>query len=176
MVEPKMVEPKMIESKMVESKITKLIKELPIDIVRIINSYGYIGHKIYMKELCKQINITKNFRYNCHILFEDHVNHNQTPHYYTTPIPEYNTLALSEQVKIKLLKQANRCFCCNRHCNKRPNLLNINESYYEAFYESNCGCNCRHIARSMKYALTNHNTNNNHGFHSRLNILFKEYI
>ena len=173
---------------MVESNITKLIKELPIDVVRIINSYGYIGHKIYMKELCKQINITKNFRYNCHILFKDHVKHNQTPHYYTTPIPEYDTLALLEHVKIKLLKQANRCFCCNRHCNKRPNLSNINESdeinesYYEAFYESNCGCYCRHIARSMKYALTNHitntntNSNNNHDFHSRLNILFKEYI
>uniref|UniRef100_A0A6C0ETP5 Uncharacterized protein n=1 Tax=viral metagenome TaxID=1070528 RepID=A0A6C0ETP5_9ZZZZ len=164
----------------IRKEIKELIKELPIEIVRTIYSYGYIGHNIYMKNLCDQIDKTKVFRYNCHILFEDHVKHNQTPSFYTTSIPQYNSFALSEHVKINLFKQAIRCYCCNRHCNKRPNIKNINEqihynelysdSYYESFV-SNCGCYCRHIARSMKHALT---TNNNDMFHSRLNELFKE--
>ena len=49
--------------------------------------------------------------------------------------------------------QCVQCYCCTRHCHNRPKSLYNDEVTITEYQDisDGCNCNCRHMARHIKY-------------------------
>jgi len=111
------------------------------DIMRHIYSFGYPEHRIYMKQLCKEINTDlpdlsnwKQNRINLEIM------------------STYLKRTYKRVELIELNHKYNKCRCCTRHSYNKPNLLNRELNLrlrQKPYYENICKCNCRHITRHI---------------------------
>ena len=131
------------------------------DIMRLIYSFGYPQHRIYMKQLCYQMdtvltgyNITpKNWPKDC-IGGES--------------LCSFLARTKSRDELIDMYHIYKNCHCCTRHCYYKPNLYELNENikinpnpHYaippngmskKKFY--GCKCGCRSYIREVYSALT----------------------
>lgn len=119
------------------------------DIIRHIYSFGYPEHRMYMKQLCKDI----------------HINGNINP--IGWPQNRRNGEALCVFLRrktyeelIDLYKTYKQCQCCTRHCYYKPNLVNehvkLEPNPYYSYVNLNdvCNCKCRHNLRIVYNALS----------------------
>lgn len=123
------------------------------DIIRHIYSFGYPEHRIYMKQLCKQLN---------RVLSGD---------IHPTGWPENRiggealcTFLQREKTYeelIDLYYTYKNCKCCTRHSCYKPNLaemdynhkLNPNPYYTKKRKYYNCQCQCRVLVRHVYFVL-----------------------
>jgi hypothetical protein len=122
------------------------------DIVRHIYSFGYPEHRLYMKQLCKEINSVL------------------SGNIYPVGWPENRiggealcTFLQREKTYeelIDLYETYKNCKCCTRHCCYKPKLatmdynckLNPNPYYTRKYYK--CNCQCRALMRHVYFVLS----------------------
>jgi hypothetical protein len=121
------------------------------DIMRHIYSFGYPEHRVYMKQLSKDI----------------HINGNINPIGWPENRLKGEALCVFLRRKtyeelIDLYKTYKQCRCCTRHCYYKPNLVTMNENVklepnpYYSYENLNelCPCKCRHNLRLVYRALS----------------------
>lgn len=134
----------------------EILKELPIEIKRIIFSFGYAQYRKYLKTICYTINF-KRFRFNYNT---DLLNNDITRFYDERPINFINMyplriiilMGLSNNRQVKLFNQCIKCCCCTKHCNRRPSSIHRDVYTYTENYDDDpiCECSCRQNARYIK--------------------------
>jgi len=134
----------------------ELIKDLPIELKRIIFSFGYAQYRTYLKTICYTINY-KSFKFNHNIdLLNGDINRYYTEGPYDLiniyPLRIIILLGLSNNKQLKLFNQCIKCYCCTRHCNRRPTSIHRDVFTYTENYEDDpiCQCSCRQNARYIK--------------------------
>lgn len=127
------------------------LKTLPLDVIRLICSFGYPEHKTYMKEVCAEV------RHQLSVL-----NHNmgllqkeKLKMILPTGTQWFLKYEADKNVLHDFFQQCIRCCCCSKHCNNRPtNYLTDEVSVGENFSSGEpCHCKCRSISRDIKRAL-----------------------
>ena len=142
-----------------------ILKSLPEDILRKIYSFGSVQNRIQTQSICQSI-IHHHFvlQHNIDLIDEDIIKWNNIyvdfPDNIENPssLYAYLSIVISKQKTIKLFNQFIKCYCCNRHRNRRPIKINTNELSYSENYETvhNCACRCRQFARKMKQVYIKH--------------------
>jgi hypothetical protein len=130
------------------------LKDFPLDIARLICSFGYPEYKEHINEICHQITHHTSsglLQYNLNLLYHDYLLLN---HLYDICIQEFLTYAIESEVLEDLFIQCTKCCCCSKHCHNKPTNYYTDEvSIGENFNESEpCSCTCRQLARMIKHA------------------------
>lgn len=121
---------------------------LPIELKRIIYSFGYPAHRTYTKHICFIINKKKEIlNYNIELVNSDIESFRMAG---IEEIIELLIISIYDSKKHKLFNQCIKCYCCTKHCNKRPKNIFTDELTYTENYNTTCNCSCRSFARLMK--------------------------
>jgi hypothetical protein len=170
------------------STLNLYIKSLPEDILRKIYSFGSVNNRIQTRQICQSI-IHHHFalKRNIELIEEDVTKWNNI--YYDFPdnienpssLYSYLSIVISKQRTIKLFNQFIKCYCCNRHRNRRPIKINTDELSYSENYETinNCACRCRQFARKIKLVYNKHNNKikyKNEEQYLNESSIYKEFI
>lgn len=129
------------------------------DIMRLIYSFGYPEHRIYMKKLCYKLDT---------VLSNLYITHWPKKRICNEPLSTFLARERTRYELIFMYKAYKKCQCCTRHCYYKPNLTTKNENtklnpnpYYSnvpngmsktKFY--GCKCLCRLYIRHVYTALT----------------------
>ena len=159
---------------------------LPEDVLRNIYSFGSVTHRNQTKRICGEINNNHYLlQYNILLIEEDIVKFHNFNNENTLPkniepielLFDYLSVIMSKEKVVKLFKQCNKCYCCNKHCNKRPININEEEVSDTENFGCKCGCKCRQMSRIMKRIYNKNVVNKDAGYYlkrSSINNLFIE--
>lgn len=122
------------------------LKLFPLDVIRLIYSFGYPKYKKYMSEICSQISFPR-LEYNLYMLKAEYYKFNNDQ-----AMIWFFTNEVDEEVIKDLFKQCTKCCCCSKHCHNRPTNYYTDEvSVGENFTTDEiCNCGCRSISRDIK--------------------------
>jgi hypothetical protein len=123
-----------------------------LDIIRLIYSFGYPNHRIYMKQIVDTFKDEQaNREFNMECIIDDWNLYHQSKYYLSSMNILLSDLFNRSQQTI-LLVQMIKCKCCTRHCHNKPFILNGNIIYKPnriKYTMYDCNCNCRHISREL---------------------------
>lgn len=119
------------------------LRNFPLDIARLICSFGYPEQTQYMKEIIFSIDTMSLLQYNIKLMYEDCFVFQRKSGY---GILTFFEKAVKNEVLDDLFIQCSKCTCCTRHCHNRPINYKGDLSQTEN-YHTDCDCTCRHISR-----------------------------
>lgn len=132
------------------------LKLLPLDVIRLICSFGYPKHKQYMNEICSYMRMkTEILDLNLSILKEEY-----HKFYANDGMECFLTCEADEEVLKDLFKQCTKCCCCSKHCHNRPTNYYTDEQSVGENINENCPCSCRSISRYINRVNKSENKQN----------------
>ena len=122
------------------------------DVCRLIYSFGYPKHRIYMKSIVNYFKKKqKSITFNMDCIYDDWSLY--IDRYYHSGFNIFLCDIFNQEQQKILLIQFINCKCCTRHSNSKPIILNnvitytpTTQKYYKDPY---CKCTCRHISRKL---------------------------
>ena len=130
-----------------------------IYLLRIIYSFGYPEHRLYMKRIVDDFKDEQNTReFNMECIMDDWALYYQSQYYHSGFDMLLSDLFNRQQQKV-LLFQMIKCKCCTRHSHNKPILLNDRIIYYPTSIKhtkDECYCHCRHLSRNLWHCYKEH--------------------
>ena len=144
------------------------LKLLPLDVIRLICSFGYPEHKQYMHQICAQLryHLSGLLQHNLYVLKKELLK--MVTHTSAKTFLKYEA---DRTVLHDFLQQCVRCCCCSKHCHNRPTNSFTDEVSVGENSSTECPCKCRSISRDIKRAVDEEYHPNYHR-QTRFNIEF----